>query len=148
MRQSEPPESGRSALMARVRQRGTSAELSVAKALRALGAAYRLNVRSLPGSPDFANKRGRWAVFVQGCYWHHHTACGRATVPRTNEGFWREKFVANRSRDARAVRALRKARFRIALIWECEVADPDKVRKKLSKVLEPRRVDMREAVDH
>src|SRR5262245_29308629 len=25
---------------------------------------------SLPGTPDFANKSRRWALFVHGCFWH------------------------------------------------------------------------------
>jgi DNA mismatch endonuclease (patch repair protein) len=148
MRPPKPLDPKRSALMARVRQRGTSGELAVARQLRTLGAAYRTNVRNLAGSPDFANKKRRWAVFVQGCYWHHHTACGRATIPRANRDFWQDKFSANRKRDARAVRALRSAGFRVVLVWECEVADAGRLRGKLSKIFEPRGVDVRKAIDH
>ena len=56
----------RSALMRRVRQRGTSPEIIVARICRDLGLRYRLNVKSLPGSPDLANKTKRWAIFVNG----------------------------------------------------------------------------------
>lgn len=45
--------------MSRVRQRGTTPELAVARTLRGVGAYHRLNVRSLPGSPDLANKAVR-----------------------------------------------------------------------------------------
>ncbi len=83
MRAPKPSDPGRSALMGRVRQKGTEAELAVGRALRALGAAYRLNVETLPGSPDFANRKRGWAIFVNGCYWHHHRGCKRATVPKT-----------------------------------------------------------------
>jgi DNA mismatch endonuclease Vsr len=125
--------------MGRVRQKGSAAELKVAAALRSVGVAYRKNVRALPGSPDFANRKRRWAVFVNGCFWHQHTGCSRATVPKANHCFWVEKFATNRKRDARAVRALRQAGFRVAIIWECEA---DSAESKLSKVFEPRRVDM------
>jgi DNA mismatch endonuclease, patch repair protein len=50
--------------MARVRQKGASAERRVASVLKRLGLGYRLNVGSLPCSPDFANKRKRWAAIV------------------------------------------------------------------------------------
>lgn len=80
--------------MSRVRQRGTKAERSVAAVLRDLGLNYRLNVRSLPGSPDFANRAGRWVIFVHGCFWHQHRGCPRATVPKRNREFWSEKFEA------------------------------------------------------
>jgi DNA mismatch endonuclease Vsr len=125
--------------MRRVRQKGSAAELAVAATLRRIGAAYRKNVRSLPGSPDFANRSRRWVIFVNGCFWHQHRGCHRATVPRANNQFWVEKFAANRARDARAVRALRRAGFRVAIVWECEA---DRCEARLSKVLEPRRIDL------
>lgn len=124
----------RSALMKRVRRSGTPAELVVAKVCRLLGQSYRLNVRSLPGSPDLANKRGHWAIFVNGCYWHHHTGCTRATVPTRNQEFWTGKFHANRRRDAEKIRQLRAAGYRVLLVWECEVADDAGLRARLSQI--------------
>ena len=116
----ETPERAR--LLGRVRQRRTAPEEAVAAALRALGLAYRRNVKSLPGSPDFANVRRRFAIFVNGCFWHRHTGCRRATVPKNNRDFWLDKFAANRRRDAAAVRALRAMGFRVLIVWECELA--------------------------
>jgi DNA mismatch endonuclease (patch repair protein) len=141
----QKPDAARSALMGRVRQRDTRPEQAVALALRSLGIAYRKNVRSLPGSPDFANKSRKWAVFVHGCFWHRHTGCRRATTPKANRDFWLAKFATNRTRDARAIRALRAMGFRVAIIWECSVADAE---RRLSEVLEPRGVDVGGAVDH
>lgn len=120
--------------MKRVRRSGTSAEVIVAKACRHLGITYRLNVRSLPGSPDLANKSRRWAIFVNGCYWHHHTGCTRATMPRRNHEFWEEKFKANRRRDAAKIRQLRVDGFKVVLIWECEADDADRLRKRLTQI--------------
>ncbi len=129
--------------MALVRQQGTAAELTVAASLRSFGASYRVNVRALPGSPDFANRTRKWAVFVHGCFWHHHSRCNRATVPKSNNGFWREKFAANRKRDARAVRELKQSGYRVATIWECEVDDDRIVHAKLSQIFKSRSVDVR-----
>lgn len=149
MRAPKPVDPRRSALMRAVRRTGTSPETIVSLALRELGAAYRRDVRSLPGSPDFANKKRRWAIFVNGCFWHHHKNCRRATIPKTNSAFWSAKFIDNRARDARSFRALRRRGYRVAVIWECEVAEAaDRLRKRISKVLESRRVDMAETVDH
>src|SRR5579859_79851 len=69
---------GASKRMARVRQRGTAPELLVRRAASSLGHRYRLKNKDLPGSPDLANRSKRWAVFVHGCYWHHHAGCSRA----------------------------------------------------------------------
>lgn len=134
----------RSALMKRVRQKGTSAELKVAAALRRLGYSYRKNVRSLPGSPDFANQKLGWVVFVNGCYWHHHTNCRRATIPSTNRDFWTAKFRDNRKRDAKAVRDLRLKGFQVVLVWECETDSPA---KKLSQLTKSSGIDMDKPVD-
>ena len=125
------PTPERSALMGRVRQRGTRAELAVGAALRDLGLAYRKNVRALPGAPDFANRKRQWAVFVQGCFWHRHTGCPKATVPKANREFWTTKFRQNRQRDATAIRRLRAQRYRVVLVWECEL---ESMRRKLSRL--------------
>lgn len=129
-----PTDPVRSALMKRVRRSGTSTELIVAKVCRTLNIAYRCNVRSLPGSPDLANKSRRWAIFVNGCYWHHHTGCARATVPRRNHEFWVDKFLSNRRRDAARIRQLRANGFKVALIWECEVDDEPRLRQRLAQI--------------
>lgn len=142
MKRPTPDDPRRSNLMARVRQEGTAAERKVAVILRDLGIFYRKNVRSLPGSPDLANKQKRWAIFVQGCFWHHHRGCRRATVPKANQTFWVEKFRMNRRRDAHAVRALRRNGYRVALVWECELDRPEALAKRLSEILEASRVDV------
>jgi len=111
-----------SARMAGVRRAGTAPELAVRAALRALGLHYRVENRDLPGSPDVANRIHRWAVFVHGCYWHRHAGCRRATTPKRNAAFWCAKFDANVARDARARAALRRLRFRVVTIWECQTS--------------------------
>ena len=116
-----PTDPARSDLMRRVRQSGTGAELRLAEAFRGLGMRYRKNVKSLPGSPDFANKARKWAIFVNGCFWHHHKGCSRATVPTRNRAFWLSKFEANRLRDEGKTRRLRYQRFRVLIVWECQL---------------------------
>lgn len=138
MRAPKPKDPERSALMSRVRQKGTKAELMVAAILREMGASYRVNVRSLPGSPDFANKQRRWAVFVHGCFWHQHPGCPRATIPKTNPQFWQDKFRANKSRDERAIDELMRSGYRVALLWECQTEDVTLVRRRVSEILEAR----------
>jgi DNA mismatch endonuclease, patch repair protein len=134
-----------SLLLGRVRQRGTKPELTVASALRQLDLSYRKNVKDLPGSPDFANKSRKWAVFVNGCFWHRHRGCPRATIPTNNREFWLDKFARNRRRDAEAIRSLRRQGYKVVVLWEC---DADHAADRLSKVFESRRVDVRHPVDH
>ena len=75
-----------------------------------------------------------WAIFVNGCYWHHHTGCLRATIPARNRDFWTTKFAANRRRDARKIRALRARGFRIVVVWECQTRDAAALAARLSRL--------------
>jgi DNA mismatch endonuclease (patch repair protein) len=129
-----PTDPVRSALMKRVRQHKTHVEDLVAAALRAHHIFYRRNVRSLPGSPDFANKSRRWAIFVNGCYWHHHKHCPRGTIPTRNRAFWVEKFSANRRRDAKKIKALRELGFCVAVIWECQGLDQSSLEHRIRRI--------------
>jgi DNA mismatch endonuclease, patch repair protein len=124
------PES--SARMRRIRQKRTAAELELGQLLRDIGIRGRQNVRSLPGSPDFANISKRWAIFTHGCFWHHHRGCSKATLPKQNRSFWKKKFAANRLRDSRKAAALRRLGFRVLTVWECELRRPN-VRKRITR---------------
>ena len=123
----------RSALMSRVRQKGTAPELGVRAQLSGLGAHYRLNVRSLPGSPDIANKGARKAIFVHGCFWHRHEGCARTTTPKRNREFWVKKFLRNQQRDATKTVALEELGYDVLIVWECELVNPRELKRKLSR---------------
>src|SRR6185312_1324033 len=111
------------ARLGRVRQKGTEAELAVRAAISRLRLRYRVANRDLPGSPDIANRKHAWAVFVHGCFWHRHRGCRRTTMPRNNAAFWNAKFLANVRRDRLAMARLRRLGFRVLVIWECESED-------------------------
>ncbi|WP_245271176.1 very short patch repair endonuclease [Mesorhizobium sp. LNJC384A00] len=120
--------------MAAVRQKSTAIETAVATVLRELRLHYRKNVKSLPGSPDFANRSRRWAVFVNGCFWHHHTGCEKASIPKSNTEFWTTKFRDNRRRDAQAIRRLRRNGYCVIVVWECH---KNRIHAKLRKIVRP-----------
>lgn len=130
-----PIDDARSRLMKRVRRQGTDAELRVGELIRDLGARYRRNVKTLPGSPDFANRAKGWAVFVHGCFWHGHEPCLRATLPRHNRLLWKAKLEANRARDSRKARDLESLGFRVTTVWECELSDGSKLSRRLARVI-------------
>ena len=107
----------RSALMGRIRGNHLKPETAVGEALRSIGyTAIIRNPRDLPGSPDFVLERLDTAIFVHGCYWHGCPAHYRS--PKSNVVFWRKKLNANRKRDARCARALRRAGWSVLTIWE------------------------------
>ena len=119
----------RAALMARVRQKGTTPELAVRQILRSRGLRFTSNARKLPGSPDLVDVGSRRAVFVHGCFWHRHARCVACTTPSRNSAFWQKKFADNQTRDARNVRQLRRMGFRVMTIWECQLKSATKLRR-------------------
>lgn len=124
-----------SARLRRVRRRNTTPEQSVRRALHRLGHRYRICNRDLPGSPDIANRKRRWAVLVHGCYWHRHPGCVRTTTPTRNRKFWEAKFLANIARDRRKVEQLRALGYRVLVLWECETEDEAELTARLMKAL-------------
>lgn len=92
----------RSRMMRSVGQKNTKPELRVRHILYARGVRYRVSNRDLPGSPDIANRRRRWAVFVNGCFWHGHKGCSKTgggrqfRTPVANYEYWNEKLASNR----------------------------------------------------
>lgn len=110
--------------MARVRQKGTRAELNLRKALHAQGLRYRLHVPLLAKPrriADIVFPATKIAVFVDGCFWH---GCPEhASWPKSNADFWRQKIETNRSRDADTDQRLQALGWVSVRIWEHEDAN-------------------------
>ncbi|ATC65473.1 very short patch repair endonuclease [Nibricoccus aquaticus] len=109
----------RSRLMASVRRKDTKPEMLLRRALHKLGYRYRINQRSLPGSPDLVFAKRRVVIFVHGCFWHDHSGCRFATKPKSQAAFWADKFRANKERDSRAYMALKSTGWKTLVVWEC-----------------------------
>ena len=129
-----PPDK-RSAVMARVKGRGTGPELVVRRLLWGLGARYRLNRKDLPGKPDIVMAGRRLVVFVNGCFWHGHDCARGARVPKANRDYWLGKVARNRARDAETRERLEAAGWRVETVWECELKDRDALEKRLKALL-------------
>lgn len=120
--------------MSRIRRERTAPEEIVRRAARAMGLRLQRPKRNLPGSPDLANIRLGIAVFVHGCFWHHHRGCRKATIPQRNRAFWLAKFERNRARDRQVARKLRRLGFRVVTIWECDGARLDRLIDRLLRI--------------
>lgn len=129
-----PPEK-RSAVMRRVKGKDTAPELTVRRALTALGARYRLNRKDLPGSPDIVMPGRRLTIFVHGCFWHGHDCPRGSRVPKANREYWTAKVARNVARDARTSAALSEQGWRVETIWECELKDDAALRARLRSLL-------------
>jgi DNA mismatch endonuclease (patch repair protein) len=111
----------RSWLMSRVKGQDTKPELTVRQTLHRLGYRFRLHVSNLPGRPDLVFPSRKKAIFVHGCYWHGHSCKYGRAQPKTNRSFWRLKLSANRLRDSRTARLLRRQGWKMLVIWECAI---------------------------
>lgn len=108
----------RSRMMAGIRGKNTLPETHIRSLLHRQGFRFRIHVDSLPGNPDIVLKRYRAAIFVHGCFWHHHD-CHLFKWPSTRKEFWRKKIEGNRSRDMENIKSLRADGWRVLTIWEC-----------------------------
>jgi DNA mismatch endonuclease (patch repair protein) len=61
------------------------------------------------------------AIFVNGCFWQGHRGCRRSKLPSTRRKFWADKIRANRKRDERVRRALRRRGWKVLTVWGCRV---------------------------
>ena len=111
----------RSAVMSKIRGRGNkNTELALINLLRK----HRINGwrrnQKVFGKPDFLFRQNRLALFVDGCFWH---SCPQhCKIPVGNHAFWKKKFAANKARDRRVNRELRKLGWRVIRIWEHDLA--------------------------
>lgn len=126
----------RSRLMSRVRQSGTDAEHGVTAILRRLRVRYETNAGSLPGRPDVVNRDLKWAIFVNGCFWHAHRGCKLWRIPKSNRPFWISKFEQNRRRDKMRIRDLERLGFGVMVIWQCELEEKDKLKRRILRFIE------------
>jgi DNA mismatch endonuclease (patch repair protein) len=117
----------RSEIMSLVKGRNTTPERVVRSLLHRNGFRFSLHRSDLPGKPDIVMAKHQTIVFVNGCFWHDHKGCKRASKPQSNRSFWMEKIESTRMRDQRNSRLLRKSGWRVLTVWECEIRSIDKL---------------------
>lgn len=124
----------RSYNMSRIRSSNTKPELLVRRFLHAKGFRYSLHNKKLPGKPDITLRKYKTVIFINGCFWHGHANCKYFTVPKTRTQWWQNKIETNKANDAKAVKALKKDRWKVIVIWECKLKN-GKAEKTLESLL-------------
>jgi len=109
----------RSRVMSKVKGKDTEIERFVRSALHRRGFRFRKNVSDLPGKPDIVLPKYKCVVFINGCFWHQHEGCKRATVPKTRTEFWINKLNRNKERDKLNKDKLESAGWKFLTLWEC-----------------------------
>jgi DNA mismatch endonuclease, patch repair protein len=125
----------RSRIMRAVKGADTGPEMEVRRMAHRMGYRFRLRRKDLPGKPDLVFPRLRKVVFVHGCFWHGHDCARGARPPKANAEYWRRKIGRNGLRDAAHIEALKEMGWRAAVIWECELKEPGRVKKRLARFL-------------
>jgi DNA mismatch endonuclease, patch repair protein len=121
----------RSEIMAKVHSRNNrSTERKLRSSLAGSGiSGYKLNVKELPGVPDFVFPKEKVAVFVDGCFWHGCPHCYRR--PHSSRKYWDAKVKRNMARDRKNRKLLLQLGWTPVRIWEHSLESLPTVRKKI-----------------
>lgn len=111
----------RSKNMSRIRANNTKIEVRVRQELFSRGYRFRKNDKRYPGKPDVVLPKYHTVIFINGCFWHHHANCKRATTPKSNTEYWEQKFNRNIENDKKHTKELQDAGWQVITIWECEL---------------------------
>lgn len=116
-----PAREATSKAMSANKARNTKPEMLLRKALhRNSVRGYRVNWKNAPGRPDIAFPGRKVAIFVHGCFWHRCPTCN-LQLPKSNTGFWSQKFENNVKRDSNKVEQLFQMGWRVITVWECDI---------------------------
>lgn len=107
--------------MQAVKSTGTQIEVTLAKALFALGLRYRKNNKSVFGKPDLTFKKYKLAIFIDGEFWHGKDWRKRKHDHKSNRDFWIKKIESNIKRDKLVNKQLLKDGWKVLRFWGKDV---------------------------
>lgn len=111
----------RSTMMSKIKAENTKPELMFRKALWACGVRYRVHSKTIPGKPDVSNQRLKFAVFIDGEFWHGYNWEEKKHSIKSNRAFWIPKIERNMQRDREINYILSKGGLKVFRFWEHEV---------------------------
>ncbi len=107
----------RSEIMSKINSSKTKPELKIKSLMKKLGFSYQ--PKNIFGKPDFANKKNKMAVFIDGCFWH---GCKKhCRMPSQNKKYWTNKIENNVKRDKEVSNYLKKDGWKVVRVWEHEI---------------------------
>lgn len=111
----------RSEVMSKIRGKNTKPEMILRSQLFKQGFRFRVHQKDLPGKPDIVLPKYKTIIFVHGCFWHYHKDCREGRIPSTNSKFWKEKLQRNISKGEANIKTLKKEKWKVFVVWECEI---------------------------
>ena len=121
--------------MSRIRGKDTQPERTVRSLLHRMGYRFSLRRRDLPGKPDIVMPKHRTVIFVHGCFWHQHRNCADGKIPKSRHNYWVPKLQTNSGRDAAIKCTLKRAHWRVIVLWECQTKNTLVVERRLRNLL-------------
>lgn len=121
----------RSKVMSHIRGKDNKPETMVRRYLWHHGFRYRKNDKSLPGTPDIVISKYRTAIFINGCFWHHHYGCKYGRYPQSRTEYWFQHINKNVENDVKNYNLLQQLDYKVIVVWECEIKEDFDHRMKL-----------------
>lgn len=121
--------------MSRVKSQDTKPERLIRSIIHRMGYRFSLHRKDLPGHPDIVLNRLQKVILVNGCFWHGHSRCSRATLPSTNREFWENKIANNKLRDEKVRKKLRSTGWQLLVVWQCQTKDTARLADRVSRFL-------------
>jgi|SRR6185369_16235194 len=132
----------RSERMSRIKSKHSAPEMKLRSLIHRMGFRYRLHVKNLPGKPDLVFPAKHAIIFMHGCFWHRHSDCKLARLPKSRIPFWSDKLEANKARDQVHHQQLIQLGWRVLVVWECQLTNTASVAKMVQEfLLETRRCE-------
>jgi len=111
----------RSQLMRKIKSKNTKPELTLRKLLWSSGVRYRINSKTLPGTPDISVKKYKLAVFVDGEFWHGYNWETKKHEIKSNRDFWIPKIERNMQKDSEVNAQLKQMGYTVFRFWGKEL---------------------------
>lgn len=138
----KPSSEKASKMLAKIKGTETQGERLLRSAVWRMGFRFRKNVRTLPGKPDIVFPRERVVVFCDGDFWHGRNWLKdrRRLGQGPNAPYWLAKIAANRARDRRYNRELKRDGWSVLRFWETDVrADPQRPAQLIAEAVASKR---------
>lgn len=107
--------------MQAIRNKDTTIELRMRKALWQHGVRYRKNYKKLVGKPDIAITKYKIAVFCDSDYWHGYDWENRNQRIKSNRDYWVPKIERNMKRDREVTATLQEEGWLVLRFWEWQI---------------------------
>ena len=107
--------------MQAIRNKDTSIEIKLRKALWHQGIRYRKNYAGLPGKPDIVLTKYKIAVFCDSDFWHGYDWENSRHKIKSNHEYWIPKIERNMARDKEINRCLEEQGWFVIRFWERQI---------------------------